>query len=95
MLNMSGLAEFEIMLPENHQKIQYFVDPTKVEKRFGGSASNLTDYWPPRSLLDATKTLDEETLKEHSIIPFLYEEEEYSTYVNVINHQSKLNNQGN
>ena len=74
------MIDFKYILSQNKEGIQRFVDPEKVEKKYGGNLENLSDYWPPRYIGDATKTFDEEQMTQIGIIPFTYEKEEFETY---------------
>lgn len=53
-------------------EIEKYFSPKFLEDRFGGEFKNLKEFWPPRCIQDATKTLDENDLLLHDIMPFTF-----------------------
>lgn len=51
-----------------------------LEQKYGGNLKDLEEFWPPRCLEDATKTLDENSLNFNNIIPFTYNDAEFKSY---------------
>lgn len=51
-----------------------------LEEKLGGTHKNLKEYWPPRCIQDATKTLDENDLISFNVIPFTFNEVEIDMY---------------
>ena len=88
------MIDFKYILGENKEAIQQFVDPDKIEKKYGGCLDNLADYWPPRYIGDATKTFDEEQMNQIGIVPFTYEKEEFESYQNTADRLKKAAKNG-
>jgi hypothetical protein len=53
-----------------------------LEEKYGGKFENLKEYWPPRCVLDATKTMDENSFLKYGLIPFTFNPVEYGTFYN-------------
>lgn len=63
----------------NFETENYF-ESRFLEQKLGGSHKNLKEYWPPRCIQDATKTLDENDLISFNVIPFTFNEIEIDMY---------------
>lgn len=72
-------SEGEMSLEELSRVREHF-DPDFLEKKYGGGIKNLEEFWPPRCMEDATKTLDENSLQVNHIIPFTYNPAEFRSY---------------
>lgn len=82
MRHMCKIKEFrynnEGNIPKEAVMVEF--DRDFLEKKFGGNLKNLEEFWPPRCLEDATKTIDETSLHFHHIIPFTYNPAEFRSY---------------
>ena len=60
--------------------VERYINPEVLQKKYGGYLEDLIEYWPPRCLQDATKTLDENTFIANNIIPFTLSDSEYLNF---------------
>lgn len=65
-----------------------FIDGEVLEAKYNGDAKDLEEYWPPRCVQDATKTMDENSFLKYGIIPFTFNPVEYESFH--INQQTRL-----
>jgi hypothetical protein len=79
-LSRENMINFVKATKENINPLKDHIDLGFLEKRMGGEMDDLTEYWPPRCIEDATKTLDENSLVKFNIVPFTYNDAEYKSY---------------
>ena len=86
-MKMASQLKFKDITKENSER---YIDPEVLQKRYGGYIENLSEYWPPRCLQDATKTLDENSFIANNIIPFTLSDSEYLNFERESNVQSPV-----
>ena len=84
------MIEFIQINPVDNSGILEFIDSQMLEKKYGGGFEDLEEYWPPRCVQDATKTVDENSFLQYGMIPFTYNPVEYETFLNNQQMQLKL-----
>lgn len=79
----------------DYEKLKKEIESETLEKKYGGNLEDLTEFWPPRCVVDATKSLDDDRLLEYGIIPFTFDGEEFSVFNDTINQKlQKLKSKG-
>lgn len=62
-----------------------------LEKKYGGEMADLSEFWPPRCTVDATKSLDDDTLLQSSIIPFTFNKDKFKDYKETLKYNTARN----
>lgn len=62
------------------KELTKYIEVDQLEKKFGGAAENLLEFWPPRPHTSPGDCLDEEMLGEKGCIPFFIYDEDFHRF---------------